>query len=1190
MLSRKLGLFTVGAFGIALLVMAGTAHAQSTSGAIQGVITDEAAGGTALPGVTVIATSPALQGEATEASDDAGSYYISNLPPGTYLLTFVYGEITVRRENVIVYLGKVTPVNAKINTAKVGGEVITITTKTPTIDAGSTKQGTTIGQDYTKNVPLRGRTYEGALGATPGSQGDLYGFSFSGSTSVENNYVVDGINTTGLTYGTVGSPLLNNFIQEIEVITGGYNAEFGRATGGVVNVVTKTGSNEFHGSVWANVTPFEGDRDRIFRAGSALSAQSRLGTELDFGFELGGPIIKDKVWFYVGFAPIVNRTKVTRVAGTRVDRQYNSFDYAHNDANNDGVIDDSERHNGADADATTTTNVGCEQTQTCEADTIPDLDPDTGFEKFEEVDRREFTDSTTQYQFTSKINFAVSPSHQGQFSLTGSPTTADTIFSVSGTPTATQENISGTTTDAAFKWTSKLNNNKTQVDAILGWHHSTTDGSSINDELPQTAGMFTHDIPRVEVLFNDLGRIGRNPDENESDRTLLFCTDNDPTVADPFPTIQNCPVASYRYNSLGFIDDTTEDRYTGKIVATHRLQAAGHHQIKVGLDFEDNFLDNLRELTGGQLVQYRTTGTSNQWRFTNYVKLSQQVDSMGNLVNTGRDVCRQDTDGDGLGDTPIPCDYFRPLDAGEDPGAAADGSYGAWVGQGNMTKGNTFNWASFVQDSWSIFPNLTVNAGLRYEQQRLRYAEGVRDTLDPITKETIGKDAISLNDLFSPRLGVIYDWTKEGKSKVYAHWGRFYESIPMDLNDRSFGGEVQYQQRWRNADCGAAPTPGPTTPRLPTDWENCPNGASLDNSVHPRQDFMIGAGSPAVGVPAGVTLVTPGLEPQYMDEFVLGVEYEVLEDLRVGLSYQNRRLGRVIEDVSTDGASTYIIANPGEFSSGDEADLQGQIDAATMAGDMTTADALQARLDMYKGIRRFDKPVRDYNAVQLTASKRFSRAFMVQGSYTYSKTTGNYPGLFSPDTGQLDPNITSQYDLIELLANRQGDLPHDIPHSFKLDGYYQFDLKEAGNLTVGARLRAQSGQPINTLGDHALYGRQESYILPRGLDGRTSFLTSADLHLAYGRKLNKNMTLEVYFELFNVFNSQTETSVDQEYTIDPVAPIVGGTTEDLPYLKIDPSGGTVGSAGLLASKNKNYKNTDGRLAPLTGRIGATLTF
>src|SRR5262249_41933905 len=133
----------------------------------------------------------------------------------------------------------------------------------------------------------------------------------------------------------------------------------------------------------------------------------------------------------------------------------------------------------------------------------------------------------------------------------------------------------------------------------------------------------------------------------------------------------------------------------------------------------------------------------------------------------------------------------------------------------------------------------------------------------------------------------------------------------------------------------------------------------------------------------------------------------------------------------------FFIANPGEFDDGEEQKLLAQIQSMP---DSQTRQALVNRLIAYRGVRNFDVPRRDYNALQLTASKRFSRNFFLQGSYTYSRLTGNFPGLFNPDSGQLDPNITSQYDLYELLSNRRGPLPADRPHMLKVDGYYTFDL------------------------------------------------------------------------------------------------------------------------------------------------------
>ncbi|HTJ47025.1 MAG TPA: carboxypeptidase regulatory-like domain-containing protein, partial [Kofleriaceae bacterium] len=238
-----------GAF-VASIATTPAAYAQSTTtGAIQGIVKDKATG-EPLPGVAVVANGAQGQGAPSALTDENGFYKIDGLTPGRYIVKYFFATVTVTRDDITVGVNKTVPVYIDIDTENAGEKVV-ITGSAPTIDPTSTTQGITLDQEYTKNIPVPGRTFESALGAAAGSQGDGVGVSFSGSSSLENQYFVDGINTTGLTLGTVGSPVINDFIQEIEVITGGYDAEYGRATGGVVNVVTKSGTNDIKGSVFS---------------------------------------------------------------------------------------------------------------------------------------------------------------------------------------------------------------------------------------------------------------------------------------------------------------------------------------------------------------------------------------------------------------------------------------------------------------------------------------------------------------------------------------------------------------------------------------------------------------------------------------------------------------------------------------------------------------------------------------------------------------------------------------------------------------------------------------------------------------------------------------------------------------------------------------------------------------------------
>jgi hypothetical protein len=472
---------------------------------------------------------------------------------------------------------------------------------------------------------------------------------------------------------------------------------------------------------------------------------------------------------------------------------------------------------------------------------------------------------------------------------------------------------------------------------------------------------------------------------------------------------------------------------------------------------------------------------------------------------------------------------------------------------------------------------------LRYEEQRLRYAEDLRGEVDALTGNRFGKNAMSLTGNLAPRLGVIWDPTEQGKSKIYGSWGRFFESIPMDINDRSFGGEVSYTQTYL---LGSSSPCGASDPRIGgPDGRGC-----LDTTTQPDEQQLIGS--------SGV-LVAPGIRAQYMDETLAGFEAQLAPDLKLGVTYQNRRLGRVIEDVSTDGANTYIIANPGEWSREEERKLEAQLAAAD---DPETVSRLSNQLALYRGIRRFDRPERSYDAVELNLSRQFSRGLFVQASYTWSRTVGNYPGSISYDNGQIDPNISSQYDLIELLANRRGKLPQDRPHSIKVDGHYTFDLGKRDALTVGSRIRVLSGTSQNALGAHYLYGPDESFLLPRGQLGRSGVEHGVDVHLSYGRRLSQRVAAELFVDVFNIYDRQGSAETDSTYapqfrrsspggagtSENNVNPISGGEYEDLMWAKTIDSRGN--ETSTPTARNPNFGKTISRYAPTYARIGFRLTF
>ena len=128
-------------------------------------------------------------------------------------------------------------------------DAIIVTAERPTVNTNSTELGVALDADFFQALPT-GRNYTAVASVTPGAQSDLSGQTFYGSTGAENAYYVDGVNTTGVEFGQQGKVLNFEFIKEVQVKTAGYNAEYGRSTGGILNVITKSGGNEFHGDLF----------------------------------------------------------------------------------------------------------------------------------------------------------------------------------------------------------------------------------------------------------------------------------------------------------------------------------------------------------------------------------------------------------------------------------------------------------------------------------------------------------------------------------------------------------------------------------------------------------------------------------------------------------------------------------------------------------------------------------------------------------------------------------------------------------------------------------------------------------------------------------------------------------------------------------------------------------------------------
>jgi hypothetical protein len=308
-----------------LLLLFGLAAAPlvaQTTGSIEGTVTDEH--DAALPGVTVEATSPSLQGTKTAVSDAGGKFHFVFMPPGVYTVKFTLQSFaTMEQSGINVGLGRSVTLNVQLRSAF--KEEVVVSGAAPTIDLKSTESGVNISGDQFKSLPSQrnyasfaavaaGVTLDNGACANSGigsANSDNICMNIYGSTGSENAYYIDGVNTTGVEYGAQGKNLNFEFVQEIQVKTGGYEAEYGRATGGTINVITKSGGNEYHADAFGydDRNSRQSNLSKDVRAISSTLGSSWVQSGYarnDYGADVGGYILKDKLWFFGAYNYVKN--------------------------------------------------------------------------------------------------------------------------------------------------------------------------------------------------------------------------------------------------------------------------------------------------------------------------------------------------------------------------------------------------------------------------------------------------------------------------------------------------------------------------------------------------------------------------------------------------------------------------------------------------------------------------------------------------------------------------------------------------------------------------------------------------------------------------------------------------------------------------------------------------------------------
>jgi hypothetical protein len=427
------------------------------------------------------------------------------------------------------------------------------------------------------------------------------------------------------------------------------------------------------------------------------------------------------------------------------------------------------------------------------------------------------------------------------------------------------------------------------------------------------------------------------------------------------------------------------------------------------------------------------------------------------------------------------------------PGIGAGrGTYGYYTVDDFGTKGKTgANILSlFVQDNWSVTERLTLNLGVRTENEDI-----------PSFRPDIQKVGIHFGwaDKIAPRIGAAYNVFGDDRLKISGAYGRYYDWTKYELARGTFGGDI-WTTRYRSLD-----DPDPTKlSRAALTGRNLWDG---------QPDSFKDSRIPSFGD----DVVDPNMKPMAQDGYNLGAEYQLANNTVVGVNFVYNHLLRTIEDIGTlvNGSEAYIYGNPGE----------GLAKTAITTGATAPFTLPKAK--------------RDYTAFEFTANRRFSNNWFLGGSYVLSRLYGNYPGLVNTDEvtapgrvsvgaqeafGQRTrpgTNASRAWDLDEMMFDSHGNLgvdgrlPTDRPHVVKLYGSYLFNF----GTNVGLNFYGGSGTPVSKSVQSVF--RYPILVEGRGSLGRTPVFSQTNLLVSHEIRLAGSKSVRLEFNALNVFNQRT---------------------------------------------------------------------
>jgi Carboxypeptidase regulatory-like domain len=989
--------------------------AQNTS-SITGIATDPS--GAVVQGAEVTVTNQATNLARTVATNASGFYSVTNLMPGVYTVTLEKaGFSTLKIENTPLTVAQALVLNAKLSVGSVQQAIEVNGAAVGLIDIESTQLSTLVDSKTMSNLPLLTRNAYELVLLSPGviqPNNGSNGFAVNGSRDRNNNFLLDGVDNNDPSVPGRGSGIIGinpDSAQEFRVITNTFDPEFGRNTGAIIDVVTRSGANKFHGDAyWFGRYNALGARDFFNRAPNAQNPAPNPQNPYvrnDFGYSLGGPIIKDRTFFFINNEYQRFRTTLTATATVPTAAFKSGFFTAPDGTQVDLRTATSPGNlSGLSVDPTVSKVLSLLPIPNA-GDVIPGL---TGILNFASPDR------LNSYTWTGKIDHKLTERHQLTLRYAFNRIVSSNLLhsetapgiDVVGLPIYSHGVFGGLTSTLSH---SLVNDFK------FGWN-------KVYFALESNCADILNPITGTDALGN--GRDFVPPEGNLGRTFAIGCA------------------------SLFFAKEL--DRNSGTTSYADIITwVKGNHTVKFGGDFR-----NVRATTANN-------GNSRDALAFNRFQNSGGADLA--FAQARPDQATQDLAWFLVGgvSTQFQAQFFNK------------------TGTRVPTDGKTFRQHEtdgFIQDTWKIRSNLTLNYGLRYQFNGVPFETGgnfsnlfqnadsfaTSFTFTEVGAST-GHDMFnSDNHNLEPRVGFAWDPYKEGKTSVRGDYGIFHDRIFEDL----FGiarGNPPFQQTVFNVFSGTS------TPETVPFAHTTPPSLTVVN-----------------GQNQSVFLLDPDIKMPQSQNWTFGIQHELSSNLVLELNYVGAHATHVIRLVSAVPPDPVLVQQAiadcvaaGSFINGgcDPGDPQGKISSAVLLVGIPQIGvppsiretALATPASPGSNITRTNSDAH-YHSLQWKATKRLSHGLQFGGAYTWSHATDDSNDPLTPEAGGLFTPVDSRNPNLTFRGNSDNDIRHRAVVNFSDELPFGTGKKYLKNGILGKALEgiaisgivsAQTGHPYSIL-------------------------------------------------------------------------------------------------------------------------------